>query len=530
MTDGYAPAPLEGFGAGLNLRDQPDVLESAQALDLLNVEFSERGAVTQRAGYAKFTDTELTNQPDSLAPFYKTDGTKRLVVGNGNRLDALDTTGASTHNVATTASPHFFTRFGGPAAERLYIANGTDNVRYYDGGFTTPAYTGTAPDGKYLAVTPWDNRLLNARRVGTTGGDNPSSVRFSAPGDPHTFDADDWEDLLPGDGEEITGMVTWREFVLVFKETKFFVFYGTGVGVGGDDRLEYRTVSTGVGLIAPRALAVTDQGVFFLDRKGIYMTRGGNPQLVSGLIDPLFLGGPSPYFRSLPVNLGAVNVAAMTWWDQRLHIPIATGVSTTNDLMLVHDPRFGWWSLYSIPASAISVFRIGSAEELVFAYPTGENRIGRHKSLDTSAYTADDMSITGTGGNAISSRWRSGWLDFGTTGEKDIRESKLWGKGQMEYGVYVDWQDSTLHVPITFTSSMIDLFADGTDSTDLFADGSDSTDLFAGPLQTLTSLERTSHRGTLFSVEFRNSTLNHSFSVQRLIAHLRDERHPSVIP
>jgi hypothetical protein len=38
------------FAGGLNLRDKADVVENTEAIDLLNVTFTERGAIRQRDG------------------------------------------------------------------------------------------------------------------------------------------------------------------------------------------------------------------------------------------------------------------------------------------------------------------------------------------------------------------------------------------------------------------------------------------------------------------------------------------------
>src|SRR5215207_2419105 len=142
----YTPQPSRGFGRGLNLADGPDVVEDDQAINALNVLFTQRGAVTERSGYRRLTPAEGTNRYDSLSPFYKFDGTKQLVAGAGNRLEALNTAGGIVSSTAApTASPHFFQRFGGPTQEVIYITNGLDNMRQWNGAaFSTPAISGTA--------------------------------------------------------------------------------------------------------------------------------------------------------------------------------------------------------------------------------------------------------------------------------------------------------------------------------------------------------------------------------------------------
>src|SRR4051812_47285070 len=137
---------------GLNLRDQPNQIDPTQALDLMNVTLIERGGVKSRDGYSKFTSVALTNRADSLGAYYTVAGTTQLVVGNGLRLDALSTAGASVANVATTASPHYFARFGGPTPGLVFVSNGAGKPREGKGpGVSTPAFTGAPPPRRVVA-------------------------------------------------------------------------------------------------------------------------------------------------------------------------------------------------------------------------------------------------------------------------------------------------------------------------------------------------------------------------------------------
>jgi hypothetical protein len=63
---------------------------------------------------------------------------------------------------------------------------------------------------------------------------------------------------------------------------------------------------------------------------------------------------------------------------------------------------------------------VSNQDELVFSYASGLKHIGRH----SSSYTND-------AGTAITSRWQSGWFDYSAPWEKDIRETKIWGYGNV---------------------------------------------------------------------------------------------------
>jgi len=445
---------------------------------------------------------------DSLAAFYTTGGTKQLVAGAGNRLEAITTAGAVTaSSTAPTANPHFFARFGGPTAELLFCANGTDQLRQWNGtAFSVPAWTGTAPTGKFLAVTPWDNRLVNARRGGTTAGDNPSSVRFSDPGIPTTWGANNYADLEPGDGEQITGMIAWRDRLFVFKETKFFVLGSTSVSSTGNPIFNYYPIENGQGLVSPGAICAGRDAVYFLGRDGVYRTTGGVGELISGQLDPFFTDiVPPDFYESSVLNHAQLSKARMTFWQEQIFLAIPTGSSTFNDRVLVHDPRFGWWTLYDLKASALEPFRIADRSELIFAYADGTKNLARH-----AENVADDD------GTAISSRWRSGWFDLGATTIKTLREFKLWGKGECTFGVSRDFSSPDWAQPVDFAQGAA-TWGDGT-SLDTWGDGT-GTDTWSTGAAVAVVLIRRAVRGTVFSLRIESTD---PWTLNRIAHHIRE--------
>ena len=514
------PFAHPAFNGGLNVRDQPDVVDGSQALDVLNVTFSERGAVRQRDGYSVFTGAGGTNRYDSMAAFYTTGGTKHLIVGAGNRLEALGTDGAivaSGSTTSPTASPHYFARFGGPTGEYMYVANGTDTVRRWTGSAWQASgsgitYTGTAPDGKFLAVTPWDNRMVNANRVGTTAGDNPSSVRFSAAGDPTTWGANDYVDLEPGDGEQITGVLAWRDRLFVFKESKFFVFSSTSTTSTGGAQFNYYPVENGQGLVAAGAVCAGRDAVYFLSRDGVYRTTGGVGELVSGALDPLFRGESPDFFQGSAINQAQISKARMVFWQEQVFLAVPTGSATVNDRVFVHDPRFGWWTLYDFPAAALATFRVSDNDQLMFAYSSGTKDVARH----TTGLTTD-------AGAAISSRWTSGWFDLNATTVKTVREFKVWGKGSLFFGVGRDFRSAEFSEEVDFTAGA-DTWGDGTGS-DTWGDGTGS-DTWGSGAVVLVQLVRRAVRGTVFSVTFEDVS-GAAWTVNRLAHHVREGEFPT---
>jgi hypothetical protein len=389
--------PLSG---GLNLRDSPDQLQPGQAYDLLNVAFTARGGVQSRPGYTDWAaDANVfTNRVDSLAAYF-TGSVWQVAVGNGLRLETRDDAGALVGSAVTpTASPHYFARFAAPgsSAPALYASNGADSVRQWDGStWATPSYTGTAPTGKFVAVTPWDNRLVNARRSGTTGGDSKSTVRFSDPSLPATFLSYNWVDVTPGDGESIMGMCVFNSYLFVFKKSKFFVFYGTGINAeDGTPEFSYRTVDTGVGLAADNLVCVADDGVYFVHSNGVYRTTGSTPVLVSDVIDPLFAGILGTFYSGQAINGSSLSAARMVFHGKQVLLAVPTGASTVNDTLFVFDPRYNTWNRWSLNCSALlSIDLTASGKSLLFGLAAGSNNVEKLASTSDAAYTDAGASI-----------------------------------------------------------------------------------------------------------------------------------------
>src|SRR3954469_6122369 len=235
-VNGYQPFAFADFYDGLNLRDKADAVGDKEAIDLLNVTFTERGAIRQRDGYADLTTADLTNRVDSLAPFYTAAGLKHLIAGCGTRLEALDNAGAVVASkTGLTGGPYSFARFADPTHEYMYAANGADTLQRWDGSaWAAPTATvnGTAasamPKAGSIAVTatvPGSTSGTNAanRLIATAYGtqtaagpggtaSTPSRVHFSNAGQPEVWETDgagtpvrgrNFRDLTPGDGEQI---------------------------------------------------------------------------------------------------------------------------------------------------------------------------------------------------------------------------------------------------------------------------------------------------------------------------------------
>jgi hypothetical protein len=510
----YQSFPYQGFGRGLNLRDKPDAVDAAEAIDAMNVGFSERGAIVTRGGYVQRVALPQGEEAMGLASMVRTTGSPRILSVVNDRLRAYSATGSSSGlgdsgTLTTPTVPFSFARYGTPSSERIYASNGTD-VRYFDGtNFTDPNLASiVVPKGRHLAVQSTDNRLVSTGFLGATDGPaaattSPSHVWFSDPGDPATWNALDYVQLTPGDGEKIQGAVGWRELVFVFKESKFFVFYGNSQNAAGDPIFNYRPVEGGVGLASPFGIATTRNGVYFVGPDGLYRTTGSSAEKVSDAVEPLWTGNTSGYYTGGTIS--DITSCRLTAVDDTIYMAFT---STEGQRVLVHDTDTGWFSLYDLPATWVHGFD-GTLWFTTTGLPDDYDLIAEHRRTDP-----DDN------GPAIQARWRSGWLDFNSPDIKVVRASKFWGAGETFIGISTDFEeDEGSVVAVAFTES-------GTDPQ-WNSPGSEAwnTSYWAEPRGLAPRQRRRAARGTTFSVLIRGDA---AWAVHRATHQVRQVRQPGI--
>ena len=127
---------------------------------------------------------------------------------------------------------------------------------------------------------------------------NLSRVYFSEYLRPESVRATSFFDIGPGDGESITGVVSWKNRGLfVFKPNSIWQIFG-----GDDESIDSQGRTTGVidvtieavdssiGCIAPQSIAVGEGGIIFLSNRGIYFFNGSqaislNTELIKPILD-----------------------------------------------------------------------------------------------------------------------------------------------------------------------------------------------------------------------------------------------------
>lgn len=125
--------------------------------------FPEESEVSVRGGFVQHTeDEDVTGNVESLMAWRGPSSQKLFAAVNGKVVN-VSTPGSATDDLTSQAEDRWqHTNFPTPAGTFLYIVNGTDSPRYYNGSsWTDPTITGTGlTDTNLIHVNVFKNRLF----------------------------------------------------------------------------------------------------------------------------------------------------------------------------------------------------------------------------------------------------------------------------------------------------------------------------------------------------------------------------------
>lgn len=471
----YVPVDVPAFG-GLDLRDPEDATGSP---DCLNVYSPRPGVLSKRPGLSQSGSTNLGTSPTGITLFTHAGVDPPIfIVGYDGALRAYNgTTGAALAASYTTPATNIwsFANIGGYVwctgvnytsfydgtvtyADRMYRASltgyrfGTITAVTFsqptistkasgESSFTTGR---NAPYATCAAVQPIDNRLaVQALGAwGVAGAASDSTVVFSQPDNSYEFDESDYVKLDEADGERITAMAAWGDYLFVFKRTKVFVFYGNSTDSTGGAVFNYRTfrgLDDG-GEIFPGQVIVATNGIYFVNKRGVWFTSGQRPVSVSENIDWLFTGDAQAAGRFVQPQPAGQGFAAKGY----VFIPVTVSSSSTTSYNRWLVLRDGEWWLWSFG----EYVRAGAYGYVNAQFPRSNAEGVNKLSLDDTVTTTTDS------GTAFSSYYTSPYMHFGSPGvEKTIRQTELRGSGTLDFSWGVNQQSHGIPASVTMLSN-----------------------------------------------------------------------------
>lgn len=138
--NGSIPAPVGGW-------NRRDVLSAMSPLDAVALEnlIPDTGAVQLRKGYSSWGTGLSSNYVESLMQYSPPTGTNKLFAATPSIIYNVSTQGAGSSSVTSMSNGRWSNvMYTNSAGNFLYLANGADTPRYYDGSsWTTTGFTGS---------------------------------------------------------------------------------------------------------------------------------------------------------------------------------------------------------------------------------------------------------------------------------------------------------------------------------------------------------------------------------------------------
>lgn len=224
------------------------------------------------------------------------------------KYNASGTWTAITSGSSFTASKKFrFATF----LDYVFMVNSAFEVKSWDGnpsnGWGTTNLT-SAPAGQFITV-------FNSRLYIASTSANPDRLYFSSiQAGTITWDTtNDWLDLNPSDGMNITGLANTGTLILIFKERAMYRWNGHATDAN---------LIVDIGTTSQESIASRNGRVFFFNPYGVCMTDGGYPVRISKPIHRWIEAISPSYYTSvasvcdednLYVSIGDVTVDSVAY-------------------------------------------------------------------------------------------------------------------------------------------------------------------------------------------------------------------------
>jgi len=431
------PITYSDFSGGLNTQSGPYLLQGNECREALNVHTSLTGDVEKRPGFITLSGSTLTGSPVNATGvhtlFPSNTSTKSIIgVATTSTTDTIFkmTTGgvASVLKSGMTANTRWWfaqAEVNG-ASGPIFGLNGVDTPKRWDGSAAEMsdwvATTGTVPkEARYL--TYWSSRLWCAKgsRLYYSG------ITGSTP-DPLNWDAENFVDLEPNDGQEITGIGIVGAYLIVFKSRKIYNVYDPNTAAN-------RAISNSVGCIAPRSIVQTPIGLLFLSEdQGICKTDGT-------AVTP-FSDGIKPDIARVLANPTTARNAAGTLLDRRYMLSVSVG-GTRNDRTYEYDMIAGSWWPHSCASNAFALLDPQGTPQLYSADSLASARVSK-------AFVAETFSENGA---SMAWKYVTPYYAWGSSGSfryqryidphkvKRVREVRVDGEGTWEAFIAADFRE-----------------------------------------------------------------------------------------
>lgn len=376
LDDPLMPDATIGFVGGCVSDARRNLLGPQQYARGANTMIGEDGLLTTRRGCSQLSEEAAgANAVQGLGYFDTLAGTQQLLRARAGVIQKHDGSLPSAWATVAGFTPHATAPLEMVQGINLmYLSNGVDNMRSYDGSAFTDLGSGAtdAPKAKYIL---WHGSRLVA--AGIPGA--PDTIAFANILDASTgnWPLNQRLRVGAGDGDPITGLAAWtKTLILVFKRSSVWVIGAdpaTTVSAMPIDR-----VHPTIGCVSHRSIAQVGADVWFLSDDGVRSVA----RTLQGADQAVSLPISAPIGDSLAqLNQAGAATACAAFFHNRYLLAFPSGEATTPNIVVSYHTKYQAWETHGWtgwPATVFARSNFSGLQRLQFARTDGRVWQWRH--------------------------------------------------------------------------------------------------------------------------------------------------------
>lgn len=273
---------------GLNTAASPTKLKLGQSPNMNNVWVDEKpGSVITANGLRKVGTLPSGNPASFGIDFFRSNSGTHIAVLSDNATVYTTLDFQNFTAIITVLSSSFQLR-GMIIRDKLWLTNGSDSVRVYDGTTVTvldgTAGTPTVPKGRYIAYHDervWMYHLPSDRSAVRFTALTDNAGAIIAPDSANAWPSSNSLQISEGDADFGTGIILYRGYLYAFKQYAIYRIIGY-------DEYTYTRVKTraNTGTRFAESLQIKDNLIHLIGVDGFYVFDGEDAELISEDVDP----------------------------------------------------------------------------------------------------------------------------------------------------------------------------------------------------------------------------------------------------
>jgi hypothetical protein len=433
--NGVEQVVYANYGKGVNLFTRDTMINDDEAAAATNVWSIGKNSIAKRPGTVHALTLPSSASVVGIGAYY--DGTKReLLAMSGGKLYRVDPVAASSAVItaAVTTAASWTTNLRTDmcqAGGKVFMQNGTDPLRYYDGTGIANQTNGVI--GKWLIYykaslwTAGNTGSGNRARLYRSGTDAQLGDFTNSTANPFATSVYVSKD----DGQGVSGFFKHQDFLYPTKERSL---WRASQDTSTAAVITIELVDPARGCDSHFSIDTVENDNFMYNENGVYAT-GYEPNILDQIRTNILSLRIDSKIKS--IQKSNIDDVVGIYHDNHYYLSYPSGGSSVNDTFMVYDrQRLGWWE-WDIGANCFTEFKDSNGQtRLYFGSPNADGKI----------YYFDDTAKSDAG-LAFKTTFRTAKLSF-----KDVSQSKVFlnallyfGKtsGTITYSVYVDGYLST---------------------------------------------------------------------------------------